>query len=159
MLLSGIILDTNYYHKKADSTTFYISYYLTECGGIVKDVNELLKNDIKDYIKRQKIIATVKVLNHVAIGKGSQRSAYKKEEIAKTADSLLTFNNIKASFVVAKENKELIRISARSTGEINVGKILEHFGGGGNEYEGAAKIEDSNINKIMDELYEIIESL
>lgn len=159
LLLSGIILDTNYYRQKADAQTFYISYYLTMCGGDVNDVNELLKQDINDYIKRQKMISTVKVINHVAIGKGSQRTTYKKEEIAKTADSLLTFNKIKASLVIAKVEKDLISISGRSTGEINIGKILEHFGGGGNEYEGAAKIEESNINKVIDELYKIIRSL
>lgn len=159
LLLAGIILDTNYYRQKADAETFYMSYYLTKCGGEVEEVNELLKQDIKDYIKRQKIISSVKLINHIAIGKGSQRSEYKKEEIAKTADSLLTFNKIKASFVIAKVDKELISISGRSTGEINVGKILENFGGGGNEYEGAAKIEDSNIRKVIDELSKIIRSL
>ena len=159
LLLAGIILDTNYYRQKADATTFYMSYYLTMCGGDVNDVNELLKQDIKDYIKRQKMISSAKVINHIAIGKGSQRTTYKKEEIAKTADSLLTFNRIKASLVVAKVAKELISISGRSTGEINIGKVLEQFGGGGNEYEGAAKIEESNINKVIDELYKIVRSL
>lgn len=159
LLLAGIILDTNYYRQKADSTTFYMSYYLTMCGGDVNGVNELLKHDIKDYIKRQKMIASVKVINHVAIGKGSQRTTYKKEEVAKTADSLLTFNKIKASLVVAKVDKYLISISGRSTGEINIGKVLEKFGGGGNEYEGAAKIEESSINKVIDELYKIVRSL
>lgn len=156
LLLSGIILDTNYYRKKADSDTFYLSYYLTKCGGEVASVNELLKQDIRDYIKRQKIISTVKVVNNIAIGKGSQRTKYKKEEIAKTADSLLTFNKIKASFVVAKVDKEIISISGRSTGKIDVGKILENFGGGGNDYEGAAKIENSNIKKVVEELTKII---
>ena len=80
----------------------------------------------------------------------------KKEEIAKTADSLLTFNKIKASFVVAKVDKEIISISGRSTGKMNVGKILENFGGGGNDYEGAAKIENSNIKKVVEELTKII---
>lgn len=159
LLLAGIILDTNYYYQKTDPDTFYISYYLTKCGGKVKDVNELLKQNIKDYIKRQKIISSVKLINNVAIGKGLQRSLYKKEEIAKTADSLLTFNKIEASFVVAKVEKDLISISGRATGSINIGKILESFGGGGNEYEGAAKIENSSINKVFEELLQIIKNV
>lgn len=159
LLLAGIILDTNYYRSKADSDTFYISYYLTKCGGEVCKVNELLKQNIKDYIKRQKIIASVKVLNNVAIGRGLQRSEYKKEEIAKTADSLLTFSKIKASFVVAKIDKEIIGISGRSNGEINIGKILENFGGGGSETEGAAKIANSNVNRVIEELAKIIRNI
>lgn len=159
LLLAGIILDTNYYRQKADPETFYISYYLTKCGGEVTEVNELLKQDLKDYIKRQKIISSVKVVNKVAIGNGSQRIEYKKEEIAKAADSLLTFNKIEASFVVAKVDKDLISISGRSIGDINIGKILENFGGGGNEYEGAAKVEDSNIKKVTEELTKIIKNI
>ena len=159
LLLAGIILDTNYYRSKADSDTFYVSYYLTKCGGQVNEVNELLKQNINDYIKRQKIIASVKVLNNVAIGRGLQRSEYKKEEIAKTADSLLTFSKIKASFVVAKVDKDIVGISGRSNKEINVGKILENFGGGGSETEGAAKIANSNVNKVIEELSKIIKNI
>ena len=159
LLLSGIILDTNYFRLKADADTFYMAYYLSKCGGKVTDVNELLKQNLKDYIKRQKIISSVKVIKNIAIGRGRQRSEYKKEELAKTADSLLTFDKIKASFVIAKIDKDLIGISGRSYGEINIGKILERFGGGGNEYEGAARIGNSNVNKIIDELSKIIRSL
>ena len=159
LLLAGIILDTSYYYQKADVETFYISYYLTMCGGKVQDVNELLKQDIKDYIKRQKIIASVKVVKNIATGKGSQRRKYKQEEIAKAANSLLRFNKIKASFVIAKVDNDLISISGRSTGEINIGKILENFGGGGNEYEGAAKVENSNIKQVTDQLSKTINSI
>lgn len=159
LLLSGIILDTNYFRLKANADTFYMSSYLTRCGGKVTEVNELLKQNINDYIKRQKIISSVKVIKSIAIGHGSQRSEYKKEEIAKAADSLLTFDGIKASFVFAKIDQDLIGISGRSYGEINIGKILENFGGGGNEYEGAARIENSNIKKVKEELSKIIRSL
>lgn len=159
LLLGGIILDTNYFKSHVNAETFYTSYYLVSNGGQVSEVNELLKQDIKDYIKRQKIISSVKVINHIAIGKGLQRSEYKKEELAKTADSLLTFNNIKASFAVARIDKELVGVSGRSTGAINVGKVLEKFGGGGSETEAAAKIEKTNVNKVISELSNIIKSL
>lgn len=159
LLLGGIILDTNYYKSHTNANTFYNSYILLNSGGEVGEVNELLKQDIKDYIKIQKIIASVKVINNVAIGKGLQRSEYKKEELAKTANSLLTFNDIKASFVVARINKETVGISGRSNGTINVGKVLENFGGGGSETEAAAKIEKTNVNKVIGELSNIIRGL
>ncbi len=159
LLLGGIILDTNYFKSHTNAKTFYNSYLLVNSGGQVGRVNELLKQDIKDYIKIQKIIASVKVINNVAIGKGLQRSEYKKEELAKTANSLLTFNNIRASFVVARIDKETVGISGRSTGQINVGKVLENFGGGGSETEAAAKVEKTNVNKVIGELSNIIRSL
>ena len=159
LLLSGIVLDTNNFRLKTSSETFYIAYYLMMCGANMNDVNELLKQNIHDYIKRQKIISSVKVVRGIAIGRGLQRSEYKKEEIAKSADSLLTFSKIKASFVIANISKNEIGISGRSTGEINVGKILEQFGGGGDENEGAAQIENSNVKKTMEELLKIIRNL
>lgn len=159
LLLSGIVLDTNNFRLKTSSETFYIAYYLMMCGANINDVNELLKQNIHDYIKRQKIISSVKVVRGIAIGRGLQRSEYKKEEIAKSADSLLTFSKIKASFVIANISKNEVGISGRSTGEINVGKILEQFGGGGDENEGAAQIENSNVKKTMEELLKIIRNL
>ncbi|MBQ7104700.1 MAG: DHH family phosphoesterase [Bacilli bacterium] len=159
LLLGGIILDTNYFKSHSTAKTFYYSYRLMDNGAKMCDINEWLKQDIKDYKRRQKIISTVKVINDIAIAKGTQRSEYQKEEIAKTADSLLTFNKIKASFVIAKIDKNVVGISGRSNGSINVGKVLEQFNGGGSETEAAARIEDDNINNVIEELSKLIRNL
>lgn len=159
LLLGGIILDTNHFKSHATSKTFYYSYKLMENSAKMSEINEWLKQDIKDYNRRQKIISTVKVINDIAVAKGSQRSGYKKEEIAKSADSLLTFNNIKASFVVAKIEKNIIGVSGRSNGTVNVGLILENFGGGGSETEAAARIENGNINNVIEKLSKLIKSI
>ncbi len=159
LLLAGIVLDTNNYRLNTNARTFYNSYYLMECGAKMRDVNELLKQEIHDYVKRQKIISSVRVIKSLAIGRGSQRNEYKKEELAKSADSLLTFSKIKASFVVGKLSKDLIGISARSVGEVNVGEILEKFGGGGSEFEAAATVENNNVNKVVSELLKLINNL
>lgn len=159
LLLGGIILDTNYFKSHSTAKTFYYSYRLMDNGAKMCDINEWLKQDIKDYKRRQKIISTVKVINDIAIAKGTQRSEYQKEEIAKTADSLLTFNKIKASFVIAKIDKNVVGISGRSNGSINVGKVLEQFNGGGSETEAAARIEDDNINNVIEKLSKLIRNL
>lgn len=159
LLLGGIVLDTNNYKLKTTANTFYASYYLMSIGAKMADINELLKQDINDYIDRQKIISSVKVIKNVAIGQGRQRSEYKKEELAKTADILLTFSKIEASFVIGKIEHDEIRISARSLGNINVGEILANFGGGGDESEAAATIPNTNVKKVFEELSKIIKSL
>jgi len=159
LLLSGIVLDTNYFQLKTDADTFYYAYYLMNCGADMNGANRLLKQNLKDYIKRQKIITSVQVIKNVAIGSGRQRTEYRREDIAKSADILLTFDKIKASFVVAKISKDLVGISGRSNGEINVGKILEQFGGGGGESEAAAKISGVKINDVIEDLRKIIRSL
>lgn len=156
LLLAGIILDTNNYVLKTDSNTFYYSYYLTTCGANPSKVQYLLKQDLKKYIKRQKMVTNVKIINHIAVTKGVQEDIYRREELAKTADTLLLFNNIEASFVIAKVDKNTIGISARSLGNINVGQVLGMLGGGGDLHEAAARIEGSTTNKVEKELLNLI---
>jgi len=159
ILLSGIILDTNNYVLKTDTNTFYYSYYLTTCGANPSKVQYLLKQDLNKYIKRQKMITNVKMVNKIAITKGMNDEVYRREELAKTADTLLLFNNIEASFVIARIDKKTVGISARSLGNINVGKILGMLGGGGDAYEAAAKIGDTTTNKLEKEVLGIIRLL
>lgn len=159
ILLSGIVLDTNNYVVKTDSNTFYYSYYLTTCGADASKVQYLLKQDLNKYIKRQQMITSVKTFNNIAITKGLNKEVYRKEELAKTADSLLMFNEIEASFVIAKIENNSIGISARSMGNINVGQILGMLGGGGDANFAAASIEDATINKVEKELMNIIKLL
>jgi len=159
ILLSGIVLDTNNYVLKTNSNTFYYSYYLTICGALPQKVQYLLKQDLKKYIKRQKMITNVKIINHIALTKGASNDKYRREELAKTADTLLLFDNISASFVVAKLDKNSIGISARSMGDINVGQVLTMFDGGGNFSEAAAVITGSSINDVEKKLLSILKLL
>lgn len=159
LLLAGIILDTNNYILKTDSNTFYYSYYLTTCGAEPNKVQYLFKQDLRKYIKRQKMITNVKKINNIAVSKGVYNDVYRREELAKTADTLLMFSGIEASFVIAMIEKDVIGISARSMGSINVGKILTMFGGGGDVNFAAAKIENTTIKKVEHELLNIIKLL
>ena len=84
---------------------------------------------------------------------------YRREDLAKIADTLLLFDKIEASFVIGKLDDKSIGISARSLGRINVGKVLEPFNGGGDEFEAGASIKNADIKKIDGELKEIIKSL
>jgi c-di-AMP phosphodiesterase-like protein len=159
ILLSGIILDTNNYVLKTDTNTFYYSYFLTTCGAEPKKVQFLLKQDLNKYIKRQKMITNVKMVNKIAITKGNNNEIYRREEIAKAADTLLLFNNVEASFVIARLDKNTIGISGRSLGNLNVGQILGMLGGGGDANEAAAKIPNKTTNNVENDVLNIIKLL
>jgi len=159
ILLAGIVLDTNNYTLKTDSNTFYYSYYLTSCGANPNKVQYLLKQDLKKYIKRQKMITNVKIVNNIAITKGVSTEIYRKEDLAKTADSLLLFNEIEASFVIGMLGKNKIGISARSMGNINVGQVLSMFNGGGDANFAAAVLENTTLNKVEQELLNVLKLL
>lgn len=159
VLLAGIVLDTNGYTIKTNEKTFHYSAYLMSCGADNNEVQYLLKQDLKKYIERQKVIAGTKVINGIALAKGSSRRTYKREDLAKIADSILLFNNVQASFVVAKLSKAEAGVSARSYGNVNVGKILSKFGGGGDEQGAATKTKDFSMNELYLKLAEEFKKL
>lgn len=149
VLLSGIVLDTNNFMLKTTSKTYYTAYYLTKLGADPKKVQYLLKQDLKQYIERQKTITDVKILKqNIALAVSSPQIIYRREDLAKIADTLLLFNGIEASFVIGKISKTAIGISSRSMGHIPVQDILEQLGGGGDAYNAAAKIENSTLERV-----------
>ena len=157
IILSGIILDTNNFTVKTTSDTYLSAYYLTKMGANPKKVQYYLKEDLKDYIIRHKVIMNVTVINEkYAVCIAKDKEEYKREDLAKIADQLLNFNNILASFVVGKRIDGGIGISARSEGVVNVGELLESLGGGGDVYNAACQIKDMNIDDVKEALIKIL---
>lgn len=149
VLLSGIVLDTNNFTLKTTSNTYYAAYYLSCLGASARKVQYLLKQDIEEYTERQKLLTSIETIdNNIAITKGTQYTIYRKEDLAKTADTLLFFNNIEVSFVIGKIGKKTIGLSARSLGNYDISKLLANLGGGGNDYNGAAKFENKTIGEV-----------
>lgn len=158
VILAGIVLDTNNFTLKTSKETYYSAYYLSCLGASASKVQYLLKQDIDEYKEREKILTNIETINNkIAITKASPYSIYRKEELAKCADTLLFFNNIEASFVIGKISKEEIGISARSLGEYDINEILSTFKGGGDAYHGAATVKETKISKVHEELKEIIQ--
>lgn len=157
VLLSGIVVDTNNFTLKTSAETYYAAYYLANLGASAKKVQYLLKQDVEEYTERQKLLTDIETINKkIAFTKASPYTIYRREDLAKVADTLLFFNNIEASFVIGKIGKETVGISARSLGNFNISKILEQLGGGGDDYNGAARFEKTTISKVEQELKKAI---
>ena len=156
ILLSGIVLDTNNFALKTTDETFYAAYLLSKYGASVNKVQSLLKQNIKDYIERTKILINLKVVDKVAITVAKASIIYRREDLAKIADLLLQFSGIEASIVVGKIESNRIGVSGRSMGNLNIGDVLEYLGGGGNAYEGAAQATGKKIKEVEEELIEIL---
>ena len=115
-------------------------------------------------IKLQKLLfcaltnigTNVIIKNNIAIACGVEKELYRREDLAKIADTLLLFNNISSSFVIAYLEKDVVGISGRNLNKVNVGEILTKLGGGGNEYEAACNIKGKNIKEVKKELIEIL---
>lgn len=156
-LLAGITLDTNDFAIKTSDKTHYAAYHLIQNGASVKDVNKLMKQDIEEYILRQKVITEVEIINKtIAFAKGSNRIFYRKEELAKIADTLLEFDQIETSYVIGKLSDGEVGISARSVGHVNIGDVLAILGGGGDRHDAACRITGKSIKEVEEELKQVL---
>ena len=158
VLLAGIVLDTNNFTLKTKASTYYAAFYLSNFGASAKKVQYLLKQDLAEYTEREKLLTDIETINNkIAITKASSHTKYRREDLAKVAETLLYFNNIEASFVIGKIDKDVVGISARSLGNFDINKILVKLGGGGDTYSGAAKFEQKSIKEVEEELKKILE--
>lgn len=152
-LLSGIVLDTNNFTLNTNEETFYAAYYLTVFGASNKKVQYLLKQDINHYVEQQKLLTNIEIVNDkIAIAKGTPYAIYRREDLARIAETLLFFNNIELSIVIGKISKEDVGISGRSFGSIDVEELMTKLGGGGNKQYGATLIEKKNISEVVDKV-------
>ncbi len=156
LLLSGIVLDTNNFTLKTTADTFYTAYFLAASGASPKKVQYLLKQDINTYIEQQKLLSNIEVIDKIAIARGTPYIIYRKEDLARMADTLLLFNGIEAGFVIGKMSKDIVGLSARSIGNYNISHILEKLGGGGDAYNGACTFNKKNISEVHELLKKTI---
>ena len=157
IILAGIVLDTNNFVLKTQAKTYFTAYYLASFGADPKKVQYYLKQNIKEYIARQKVITNIEIVKEkYAVTTGVEKIKYKREELAKIASTLIQFNDIEASFVIGWNQENKIGISARSEGRLNVGKIMEKLGGGGDKHDAATQIEANSIREVKEKLLTIL---
>ena len=153
-LLAGITVDTKNFSMKTGTITFEAAAFLKRCGADGVRVRRMLQEDLS--IFRAKAIA---VANAEPIAEGMYMSTCPSDygntsvTAAQAADELLDVEGIRASFVLCEENN-VIYVSARSLGDINVQVILEKIGGGGHQTISGAQFKD----KTLGEVEEIVKS-
>lgn len=146
-LLSGIIVDTKSFVIRTGSRTFDAASYLKSKGADTTLVQRFMKEDLDQYIKRAKLIENTYIYSGgMAIAKGLD-DHYDQLIIAQAADTLLTMNDVIASFVISPVKDGRISISARSLGEVNVQVIMEALGGGGHLTNAAAQLENVSMDE------------
>ena len=160
VMLAGITVDTNNFSIKTSPKTHEVAAMLSKKGAITKEVQYLLKEDLKEYVSMQKIIFNTEIINKVfAVTVGKKSEIYTKEQLAKIADSLLQFDEIEASFCIGKINSNIIGISARSLGNIDVQKIMEKLNGGGHLTDAACQMYNTTLDKAKSTLLKTINKL
>ena len=155
-LLAGITLDTKNFSLKTGIRTFEAAAYLKRKGADSLSVKRLFSNSLDSYKLRCKIIENCDMVEGCAVACAESVKGDFKIACAQAADELLNIKNVKASFVIFKNNG-IINISARSMGDINVQVVMEEFGGGGHQTMAAAQLDESyDMPKAKKELIRIL---
>ncbi|MBO0459275.1 DHH family phosphoesterase [Enterococcus hulanensis] len=157
LLLAGITVDTKNFAVRTTARTFDVASYLKTCGADASLVQYLLSTDIQSYLEISKLVGESDyVRDDIVVATGTEDQKYDSVTAAKTADTLLSMVDINAAFVIIKRTDGVIAISARSSGTINVQRVMEVLGGGGHFTNAATQLENSTIAEAKRRLLEAI---
>lgn len=157
-LLAGIIVDTKSFTLRTGSRTFDAASYLRSKGADTVLVQKFMKEDMDIFVKRSKLIERTEMYrNSIAISTAPDEMICDNVLIAQAADTLLSMNNVEASFVISNRKDGKVGISARSLGEINVQIVMEKMNGGGHLTNAATQIEDTSIEDAKQLLKSILD--
>lgn len=151
-LLAGIYLDTNKLTKNVSAETLLIASKLVEAGADTNFVMELFTEDYDSDRRVQELVNRTKMLTYkIAMIIAAEGEEYTTKELARTADYGLNYG-VDASFAIGKISDDIVAVSARSKNSIDVGKVMQQLGGGGNQYSAATKVESGSIEEVSKKL-------
>ena len=158
MLLAGILLDTKQFTRNTGTRTFGAAQYLRGAGADPTDVYDLFKTKPEDLTKEARFHTAITIYNEniaVACCDGETDESY-RIIASKAADKMLTLKGVEAAFTLVRIG-ELIHISGRSSGTVNVQLILEKLNGGGHFDVAGAQVASDSIIAVLETLKESID--
>ena len=155
-LYAGIVVDTKYFAVQTGVRTLEAAAYLRRAGADPVLVRQLFREDYATYLALAKAMAASTMYEGglvVTSCRGNQSNI--QTIAAKMADILLSIEGVSMSIVVFQLKQDVVGISARSSGELNVQVIMEEFGGGGHQNVAAAQVKNANLDEIESQVVEI----
>ncbi len=153
LLLSGIQLDTKQFSRNTGTRTFAVAQYLRGQGASTVATTDMFRTDVDDLTKESRLLSAVVIYdNDIAITccDTDTDSSY-RVLASKVADKMLTIRDVEASFALVRI-RNIVYISGRSNGNINVQLILEELHGGGHYDVAGAQVESGDIREVLDRL-------
>ena len=156
-LYAGIVIDTKNFMFKTGVRTFEVAAYLKKYGIDVTEVKQLFQNDFETYVAKVNIVKNAEIIKgQIAVSTCEENFTDMPIIAAQAADELLSIAGILASFVLCKV-EDVVMISGRSMGDINVQQILEKIGGGGHLTFAGAQIAGISIDEAKEKLLDSIQ--
>lgn len=156
IMLTGIEIDTSNYKLKTTEKTYEAAAILTSMGADAILKQELLKETKEAYLKRSYFVDKSEMINDKMALCIMDEAIYTPKDLAEIAEQLLQFDKVEASFTIGKIEKNIVGVSARSLGNVNVEEIMSRLGGGGHLTDAAAQISNQNIEEVKEQILQII---
>lgn len=155
-LYAGIVIDTKNFMFKTGVRTFEVAAYLKKYGLDLTEVKQLFQNDFETYVAKVNIVKNAEIIRgKIAVSVCEETHSEMPIISAQAADELLSISGILASFVLCKVD-EVVMISSRSMGDINVQAIMETIGGGGHLTFAGAQIAGVTLEEAKEKLLDSI---
>ena len=151
MLYAGIVLDTKQFSKGTGTKTYAAAMYLRDNNATYEKIENLFKKSVKEY--KQEALFGGKLepyRNCMVIAYNEHGTDANSDRISasRVADELLMLEGIAASFTLVKVGN-VVHISARSNGTVNVQLILESLNGGGRFDAAGAQVKDTIASTLI----------
>ncbi len=157
-LMSGITLDTKNFVMKTGVRTFEAAAYLRSLGADTVAVKQLFSNSMKTQKAKSEVVKNSVMYKNSSIAIVDFESDDVRIVASQAADELLNIDGVHGSFVLYKTDN-IINISSRSYGEVNVQLIMEELGGGGHHTMAAAQLEDETFDSALVLLKQAIDKI
>lgn len=150
-LMSGITLDTKNFVMKTGVRTFEAAAYLRSLGADTVAVKQLFSNSMDTQKAKSEVIKNSSMYQNCSIGVIDYELENIRIVASQAADELLNIDGVKGSFVMFITG-DVVNISARSYGDINVQLVMEEMGGGGHQTMAAAQLPKESIENAIAQL-------
>ena len=154
-LYSGVVVDTKNFNVGAGVRTFDAAAYLRRAGADPVLVRTLFQSDYETTVSLARAKANA-VYYPGGLIVGSLPDLLPNGQIiaAQAADGMLRVDSVRMSIYVFPLASDVVGISARSSGEMNVQVIMEAFGGGGHANVAGAQVKGVPLDEVRAQVVE-----
>ena len=157
-LLSGIMLDTRNFSLHTGVRTFEAAAALRRYGAETEHAWSLFDVSLPEYNAKAGLVSKAQMYKGCAVVLSGELPGEAQVAIPQAANDLLGIEGVQASFVVVQTGGSMVKISARSMGQVNVQVIMESLGGGGHQTMAATVLKHTTLDQARDRLHAAIDA-
>ena len=113
---------------------------------------------VPEYNAKAGLVSKAQMYKGCAVVLSGELPGEAQVAIPQAANDLLGIEGVQASFVVVQTGGSMVKISARSMGQVNVQVIMESLGGGGHQTMAATVLKHTTLDQARDRLHAAIDA-